>query len=489
MKNPTVCTGNVQSANLSPEQKYFEFLQVLGIEIDGKFPGVFEWRFGKPAQNVVDGLIITKADVDGYVFVVGTCHLPGSRQGGVWREGGRHDYSASIMAERDWEHPNKSHWEVVCLEARCSADPVDVVKWIAEDWAFERPWTAPLPIDLAKESKRLQKVISGLKSRSDLAVLVEAKAEPGHNLTPDSEAALKCDLAGLLPELVRDGFPADNRGAFALKTTVVLADYETTLSPGRDRKLSLVVVGPQRRSDPQVLRINLRGLIPANQDHRWDDERWRWHADSANEDRTSRWGAPVPVESLVNGNLSASQLAKKVERGTADVGQKAALAILLQTEGRLLEAIELYSIEIDEILKRLCGGQKIYPPACCAYADEKWVEKLQDWLRTCAPWLLGKATAREAERIAGWAAQKSGRKRRHPSLKLLIFPGQHHSRKVSLILTSTDAEGVCPRLTLQATASNARLHESAWRRSLELDFARHQLTLPPGSAIAPCSSS
>jgi hypothetical protein len=59
--------------------------------------------------------------------------------------------------------------------------------------------------------------------------------------------------------------------------------------------------------------------------------------------------------------------------GLLRAGEKAALAILLQDKGRLIDALELYGIEIDRDLKRLCGGQKIYPPACCAYADEKWV--------------------------------------------------------------------------------------------------------------------
>src|SRR5262249_48804322 len=146
-------------------------------------------------------------------------------------------------------------------------------------------------------------------------------------------------------------------------------------------------------------------------------------------DPAIQWGAPVPVEALAAGALSASQLAEKVEKGGADAGDKAALAILLQDEGRLVEALELYGVEIDGDLKRLCGGQKIYPPACCAYADEKWVQRFQDWVRACAPWLLGNATRREAERIAAWAAEKKSRRRRLPVLKLLVFPGQHHQRK------------------------------------------------------------
>jgi hypothetical protein len=219
----------------------------------------------------------------------------------------------------------------------------------------------------------------------------------------------------------------------------------------------------------------LEALIPANQDHCWEHERWRWHADSADADPATQWGTPVPIKALTEAALSASQLAEKVEKACANASDKAALAILLQDEGRLVDALELYGVEIDGDLKRLCGGQKIYPPASCAYADEKWVQRFRDWMRACAPWLLGNATRREAERIAAWAAEKKSRRRRLPALKLLVFPGQHHSRKASLILTSADLEGTRPRLEIQATASNARLHESAWKRPLEIDLARYQL--------------
>jgi hypothetical protein len=459
----------------SPEQKYREFLEELGAEIDRRHPGVFEWRFGKPSDNVVDGLIITKEDVGGYVFVVGSCHWPGGMQGGVWRDGARHSYGASIMERREWEHSNTSHWQVRSLESRCSEEAADIVDWLIQDWAFERPWRAPGPINPKAEKKRLQRIVEGLESRSGLAVVVDAEPGPGHNLTPQGEASLRGDLAGLLLDRIRDGFPPDKRGALALKTTVLLACYETTLPPGRGRKLSLAALGPQRRSDRQQIRVSLEALIPANQDHCWEHERWRWHADSADTDPATRWGAPVPVKALAAGALSASQLAEKVEKGGADAGDKAALAILLQDEGRLIDALELYGVEIDGDLKRLCGGQKIYPPACCAYADEKWVQRFQDWMRACAPWLLGKATRHEAERIADWAAEKRSRRRRLPVLKLLVFPGQHHSRKASLILTAADLEGIRPRLEIQATASNARLHESAWKRLPEIDLARYEL--------------
>ena len=58
--------------NKSSPQKYRRFLESLGSELDQSQPGVFEWRLGKPSPDVVEGLIITKADRAGYIFVVGS---------------------------------------------------------------------------------------------------------------------------------------------------------------------------------------------------------------------------------------------------------------------------------------------------------------------------------------------------------------------------------------------------------------------------------
>lgn len=464
---------NMQNAFPTSEKKYREFIEALGHDLDRRYPGVFQWRFGKPTTNVVDGLIITKEDVRGYVFVVGSCRWSCGTQGGVWREGAEHSYSASIMQKREWEQP-----DVVprtYLESRCVPTSSEIIDWLVQDWAFERPWCAPLPVDLKAEKKRLQKIVQGLNSSSDLLVSVTARVVSEYNLTPAGQAALNTDLADLELGRIARGFPRDHRGALALKTTVLLGHYETTVPPARDRDLCLVAAGPQKRSDPQEIRITIESLIKVNQDHCWEHDRWRWHAGTADVDRETRWGVAVPAEAIASDALSQSQLAENVRTGCADEGEKAALAIMLQEQGKLIEALELYGIEVDEDLKRLCGGQKIYPPACCAYADEKWVKTFQDWMRACAPWLLANSTRQEAERISARAVEKKGRKRRLPVLKLFIFPGQQHSRKASLVLTSKDLDGLCPRLEIQATASNARLYESAWKRPLEIDFIRYQL--------------
>src|SRR5262249_9788881 len=163
----------------------------------------------------------------------------------------------------------------------------------------------------------------------------------------------------------------------------------TTSPPGRDRKLCLTAVGPQRRSDQQEIRVRLEALIPSNQDHCWQYERWRWHADSTKTDRATQWGCAVPVETLAAQELSIAQLEERLTDGRGADADKGALEILLKDEGRLIEARGLSGFKMDGALRRLCGGKKISPPACCAYADEVWVQRFHDWMRACAPWLLG----------------------------------------------------------------------------------------------------
>jgi hypothetical protein len=69
-------------------------------------------------------------------------------------------------------------------------------------------------------------------------------------------------------------------------------------------------------------------------------------------------------------------------------------------------------------------------------------------------------------------------------LKLVIFPGQHHSRKASLMLTG-DADGQDPRLVIEATASNARLQDTAWKRPIAVDFLRWGVEVPFRSFAVP----
>ena len=237
---------------------------------------------------------------------------------------------------------------------------------------------------------------------------------------------------------LRRHFPWDPAGRLALKTVVLLGANPNPAVKGR--VACLAAVGPNRRRDDQEIRIELNSLIPVNHAHRWQDRPWLWQ-----------------------------HVEPPVLRGTGGQGQEATASGLLD-EGRIEDALSLYGVTLSDDLHRLLGGQRISPPACCAHADAAWTDLLVAMLRQSAPWLLPTAVPEEAERIRRCTGLKPGK--RALSWKAGIFPGQHHSRKASLML-ATDRGGRNPRFEIEATASNARLADTSWKRPIEVDLVRY----------------
>jgi hypothetical protein len=231
-------------------------------------------------------------------------------------------------------------------------------------------------------------------------------------------------------------------------------------------------VGPEKRRDEQRVAIQLIDLIVVNQTHRWETAPWLWK------------DVELPHSEFLGAELVQDSVTKQARRVDAPrtpwpwhrfqrtpETQRASHSLQLLEEGRIEEALGLFGVSLSPDLHRLLGGERIKPPACCAHPDNAWTKLLVGTLRQSAPWLLPKAVLDEAERLRRWAAQKKGRPRRTPNLKLVIFPGQHHARKASLMLTG-DEDGRNPRLVIEATASNARLPDAAWKRPIAVDFFR-----------------
>ena len=99
-----------------------------------------------------------------------------------------------------------------------------------------------------------------------------------------------------------------------------------------------------------------------------------------------------------------------------------------------------------------------------------------DTLRQLAPWKLPQATIVESARLKHWASQKKSRTQRLPLLKLALFPNQRWQHKTSLMLVG-DLDGNNPQLIMADTANNDRLHCTAWKRSIEVDFERYGIEL------------
>ena len=354
-------------------------------------------------------------------------------------------------------------------------------------WAFPKPWKAPEPVDAARERKRLERTRNGLAGRCEGARCIVGGSHPEveRYLSARGKECLARDLGTVDEGRVLEYFPWDGAGRLALNTLVLLAKYETDSPPAQGRDICLAAVGPQRRSDAAVISVKLLDLIEVNQTHRWDRCRWRWT------------GAAVPLREHLG--ISAERFAEQARKGilggegtagpaeqnnelfamapveganpTAKDNDKARRSLELLEAGLMDEALALYGVALSERAHRLLGAERIKPNACCAHPDQEWTELLVDTLRASAPWLLPCAVAEEAARIGRWAAEKKGRKRRAVILKLAIFPGQHHSRKACLVLAG-GIDGSRPTIDIETTASNARLHDTGWRRSIAVDMER-----------------
>jgi len=210
-----------------------------------------------------------------------------------------------------------------------------------------------------------------------------------------------------------------------------------------------------------------------NQTHRWENFPWLWQNVKAPPSEF-RGAEPPPKK------------ARRAPDSAPPKSQQAEQSLRLLDKGQIEEALALYGVNLSPDLHRLLGGERIRPPACCAHPNAQWTDLLVGTLRQSAPWLLAKAVRDESDRLRRWAGQKKGRPRQSPNLKLAIFPGQHHARKASLMLVG-EHDGTKPRLVIDATASNARLSDTAWKRPIAVDFVRHGVPVPFPALAAPTS--
>jgi len=396
-----------------------QFTEIVKV-IDARFPGELVCKLGNYGQ--AKGLYVTRAARDGYAFVF------------------EPDGERFLLSLHDSESDTGSEtWSALGAE--------DVVRRI-EPWAFPSQWTPPAPLDRQAETLRLKKIAKGLAARGEIKCDVEpSKAEFVSLLTEDGKGEFERDIEQVRGEKVIRNFPWDAAGRLALDAAVLLNVYRSSKPRSKDRHLCLAALGPARRRDEQSIRIQLTDLIVVNQSHNWMRQRWMWS------------NSEVPHFDIDHGE------------GQHDDELKRTLSLRLLDDGQIEEALSLFGVTMSDDLHRLLGGERISPPACCAHPDETWRSLLIETLRESAPWLLPKAVMDEAARLKAWAAEKKGRGRRRPRLKLVIFPGQPHARKASLMLAG-DVDGSHPRFEIEATASNARAADSSWKRPILLDFKR-----------------
>ena len=109
---------------------------------------------------------------------------------------------------------------------------------------------------------------------------------------------------------------------------------------------------------------------------------------------------------------------------------------------------------------------------------EPWARAVQEALHAAALWRFAPLLAAAAADRARWLAEKRGRRRPLPSLRLVRLPKQTIQRKAVLVLAAREPDGGRPVLTLEWTGANDLLPAAAWRRDLDLDLLRFGLLTP-----------
>jgi hypothetical protein len=285
-------------------------------------------------------------------------------------------------------------------------------------------------------------------------------------LTPAARAALRADLTALDPRQLLWHLPRDERGRLVLGEQVLLASYETVAPIGKDRQVWLIAALPARRRDPQAATLRLAALIGVNHIHRWDNARWRWDA-SAPATAETRWGVA---------GLSLSDGAPDTTTEPDTPALRASRSLRLQDAGQFAEALALYGIELAPEVARLAQGAPL--GWLQRQQTEPWARAVQETLHAAALWRFAPLLVEAAAERARWLAEKRGRRRPLPSLRLVRLPKQVIQRKAVLVLAAREPDGGRPLLTLEWTGANDLLPAASWRRDLDLDLLRFGLITP-----------
>lgn len=315
-------------------------------------------------------------------------------------------------------------------------------------------WKLPEPIDPVRERERLQRIAQGLSNRHIKCEFTEPSPSMLARLTARGRSDFDRDLSSVRMEQIVRNFPWDKTGRIALKTAAILNIYDKIPDPNPHSKepdLCLAAIGPDRRSDEQIVKIELTNLYAVNQNHRWENCPWLWT------------DTDTPHTELLGTNQHIA----------TPENDRAMRSLSLLDEGKIEEALGLYGVTLSTDLHRILGGE-IVQIFTHYYSTPTWTDLLVDTLRQSAPWKLPQAVIDEAARLDIWTSQKKSRSSRYPFLKLAIFPNQNSVRKTCLILTENINDSH-PHLIVQEIAINDRLHHTAWKRSISVDFARYEI--------------
>jgi hypothetical protein len=337
--------------------------------------------------------------------------------------GGKPHYQLAIYAEgAEFAHT-----------FRTTCNPDVVLEAIAAWRATARPpAAAPLPLSEADRNE-LRAIARARTVVGTLDVRVTPFAE--RVIAAEDRLRLRDDVASISREALFASFPRADDGRLTLGETVLLARYAPAGELSKGREPWLVALGPERKKDGAVVRVEVATPITTNEPHAWQDARWLWDARAGAADAAVRWG---------------------VEPGD----RRANECLALLDEGRFEKAFRIYGVTLSEMVLRILARQ----PASAhdaGFADA-WRESMKRALWRVAPWRLESVIA---------AAPRKKRDKDETWIRLFGLPGQRHQRKASLMLVG-GPPGREMRLEVDWTGSNERLPLVRWTRPIDHDVVR-----------------
>ena len=353
--------------------------------------------------------------------------------------------------------------------------PYDVeLRLVYADWLEERGMPTAAERVRAKCLYRMPRSKKERKELERRAVAYESKAVDlpkvvAHNLgaVPD------LTLQGLSMERLSRNFPRDGTGSLSLGTSIVLDN----LGPRGRRDQLLVAVGPQRRKDPQQIRMEQITGYCMNCDHDWSMRR-EWWTTAESVDDSLRWASYAPElahHSALGSPSQRSALEEKASAGSLSELERQALIIHRLDAGAFEDALALAGVSCTEELSRMLDAEEFPLPVGSDWRfdtpkiAERRALALRQTLWESSPWTFGKAIEIHQQR----ANERRSHKKFEP-LYLYIVPGQSTSKRarVSLVLKNDE-----PHLTLLASGSNVRPWRWTWSRPASFEAKRWRLGL------------
>jgi hypothetical protein len=292
---------------------------------------------------------------------------------------------------------------------------------------------------VAKQAARL-KAIADSKLSNDFTVVRVIDPVFVGNMPKTEQDILQEDLKHLSDANLLWHFARNDKGQFERGKDVVLATYPASLE-GKylSRSVWLAVDGPERAADKNLI-VYMRNTTGENFEHQWWQERWMWDTRARRGDLYLAW-----------------EINDK---------EKAHRCFELLTQGKIVEALEMYDIELEPQLQLLSVGI----PVSLEHKEytKTWAPRLVENLMRSAPWRFALLLAREKQCREAWVKLKSSRKYEAKPISLFGLGGVQTTDRPQVFLTSK--AGGKMQLILEWSGTQITAPYFDWRRPIDYDL-------------------